>query len=80
MALHFISYGDRSTVKSEALMLEEIQVKCPYCGEHINSLVDCSAGDQTYYEDCRVCCQPIVFIIEFDIVQNVTVSIKRDDD
>lgn len=40
-------------------MLEEAPVTCPYCGEPITLLVDCSAGDQRYSEDCFVCCQPI---------------------
>lgn len=40
-------------------MLEETTVTCPYCDEPIILLVDCSAGDQRYTEDCFVCCQPI---------------------
>lgn len=41
-----------------ASLREEI-VDCPYCGEFIVLLVDESAGEQTYVEDCSVCCQPI---------------------
>ena len=41
-------------------MLEEQTVTCPHCGEPIVMVVDCSAGDQTYTEDCFVCCQPIL--------------------
>lgn len=40
-------------------MLEEACVCCPYCGEPITLLADCSAGNQSYIEDCSVCCQPI---------------------
>jgi transcription elongation factor Elf1 len=40
-------------------MLEETTVICPYCGEAITVLIDCSAGDTRYVEDCAVCCQPI---------------------
>ena len=32
---------------------------CPYCGEPLQLLVDPSAGDQSYIEDCAVCCRPI---------------------
>lgn len=32
---------------------------CPYCWETISMLLDLSAGDQTYVEDCEVCCNPI---------------------
>ncbi|MES1929734.1 hypothetical protein SADO_10769 [Salinisphaera dokdonensis CL-ES53] len=45
-------------------MLEETTVICPYCGEPITLLVDCSAGDQRYTEDCFVCCQPIEVVAE----------------
>lgn len=32
---------------------------CPYCWETITMLVDPSAREQTYVEDCEVCCRPI---------------------
>ena len=35
------------------------KVRCPYCAEQMHILLDMSAGDQTYIEDCRVCCQPM---------------------
>ena len=35
-------------------------ISCPYCGEQIDLLVDCSAGHQDYVEDCSVCCRPII--------------------
>ena len=38
----------------------EAVVTCPYCGEPISVLVDCSLEQQTYVEDCQVCCQPMV--------------------
>lgn len=34
-------------------------VQCPYCGEAVEVLIDESAGDQRYIEDCQVCCRPI---------------------
>lgn len=39
--------------------LQSCTVTCPYCGEHLDLLVDTSAGDQAYVEDCAVCCRPI---------------------
>ena len=42
-------------------MLEEFEILCPYCGSAFTTLVDCSAGDQTYIEDCQHCCAPINF-------------------
>jgi transcription elongation factor Elf1 len=39
--------------------LQFCSVDCPYCGESIEVSVDLSAGDQSYVEDCQVCCRPI---------------------
>jgi len=47
-------------------MLHEADVICPYCGEGFVTVVDCSAGDQEYIEDCEVCCSPIVFALTTD--------------
>ena len=35
-------------------MLESQAYSCPYCGEPAEALLDLSAGDQQYYEDCLV--------------------------
>ncbi len=32
---------------------------CPYCGEEISFVLDLSVTQQTYIEDCEVCCNPI---------------------
>jgi transcription elongation factor Elf1 len=32
---------------------------CPYCWQTISMVLDVSVGEQTYVEDCEVCCQPI---------------------
>ena len=44
-------------------MLEVIskKVSCPYCGEMFDALIDISAGNSRYTEDCYVCCRPIIF-------------------
>ncbi|MFP4227774.1 MAG: CPXCG motif-containing cysteine-rich protein [Salinivenus sp.] len=34
-------------------------VTCPYCWETISLSVDPSVREQTYIEDCQVCCRPI---------------------
>lgn len=33
--------------------------QCPYCWEEISFLLDTSVSNQTYVEDCEVCCNPI---------------------
>ena len=37
----------------------ERRVSCPFCAESMHILLDLSAGDQSYIEDCQVCCQPM---------------------
>ncbi|MBS3739195.1 CPXCG motif-containing cysteine-rich protein [Mesohalobacter halotolerans] len=33
--------------------------QCPYCWETISMLIDTSIRQQSYIEDCEVCCRPI---------------------
>ena len=40
-------------------LVEYVGIWCPYCGERFETAVDRSAGSQSYYEDCQVCCAPI---------------------
>lgn len=42
-------------------MVDTAQVQCPYCGEMIEVVIDCSVEHQDYVEDCQVCCCPINF-------------------
>ena len=44
--------------------IREQSIECPYCGELIIVIIDCSVLQQSYIEDCQVCCRPI----EFDVV------------
>ena len=39
-------------------MLEHF-FQCPYCWEEVSMLLDTSVTDQTYVEDCEICCNPI---------------------
>ncbi|ATD67813.1 CPXCG motif-containing cysteine-rich protein [Luteimonas chenhongjianii] len=34
-------------------------MRCPWCGERFETLVDASADAADYIEDCPVCCRPI---------------------
>lgn len=49
---------------------------CPYCGEYISMLLDVSATNQQYIEDCEVCCRPIEirFTAEENEVQSFNAS------
>ena len=32
---------------------------CPYCWQQISMILDVSVEEQSYIEDCEVCCRPI---------------------
>ncbi|MDX1920293.1 MAG: CPXCG motif-containing cysteine-rich protein [Candidatus Caenarcaniphilales bacterium] len=40
-------------------MQEEYFFTCPYCWQKISFLLDLSVPEQSYVEDCEVCCNPI---------------------
>lgn len=61
-------------------LLEPCSVYCPYCGEAIEILVDVSAGDQHYVEDCQVCCKPINLAITIDKDRYPQITARSDDE
>jgi len=46
-------------IENQMDLLKAVPIHCPYCGEVIELLVDCSVPRQEYVEDCDVCCKPI---------------------
>jgi hypothetical protein len=52
--------------RTPALSIHRETVTCPYCWQSIEITIDLSAGDQTYVEDCSVCCRPIVVSFQTD--------------
>ena len=61
--------------------MEEYDIDCPYCGESINILIDCSVSDQQYVEDCQVCCSPILISVSLDADSNIeTVSVRAENE
>jgi len=61
-------------------LLEERDIPCPWCGARFTVLLDLSAGDRSYIEDCQVCCEPIIFNLHIDEAGNVQLGLRRDDD
>jgi hypothetical protein len=57
--------------------MTECEIECPFCGESITLLVDTSIGEQTYIEDCSVCCRPIQILARCDEDQMIDVSVSR---
>ena len=60
-------------------MPELVALACPYCGEPIEIVVDESAGDATYVEDCPVCCRPMQVHVEVD-GEAVSVRLRTGDE
>jgi transcription elongation factor Elf1 len=64
----------------EATMNESItdkRIHCPFCAEPTSIVIDLSAGDQSYIEDCQVCCQPMQVTFETDQGELLTLSVDR---
>ena len=40
-------------------LLQGHDATCPHCWETINLTLDLSVPEQSYIEDCPVCCKPI---------------------
>ncbi|MBT8040156.1 MAG: CPXCG motif-containing cysteine-rich protein [Xanthomonadales bacterium] len=58
----------------------ETVVQCPYCGEPVTLLLDLSAGDQEYVEDCQVCCQPMLVAVSTDGAGDYRADARRESD
>ena len=50
---------DESDVDGVPQAVIEHRFTCPYCWEAITMLLDLTVAEQTYVEDCEVCCNPI---------------------
>ena len=60
--------------------VEAVGIGCPYCGETIELLVDCSVPAQSYIEDCEVCCRPIDIDVALDEDGTPSVAVSREED
>jgi len=60
--------------------LAEKEVGCPYCGESIDILVDCSVASQVYVEDCHVCCRPILLSIYVGEENEVNIEARQENE
>jgi len=59
-------------------MLEETIVECPYCGEPAALDVDTSVAEQSYYEDCPVCCKPMEVFVRSRPGEILSISVTAD--
>ncbi len=57
---------------------EFVAVRCPWCGERLETRVDVTAVEAAYVEDCEVCCRPIEFTVEHaDGLGVLAVQVRR---
>jgi transcription elongation factor Elf1 len=53
---------------------------CPHCWQKISMILDVSVEEQSYVEDCEVCCNPINIsytVEDFEIVDFWSESIEQ---
>ena len=60
--------------------LQEQSCQCPYCGELISLLLDCTQAGQTYIEDCPVCCQPMQVYLSTGSEDSIELMLGREND
>ncbi len=61
-------------------LLQEKRIGCPYCGELIGILIDLSAPEQEYVEDCSVCCQSMRLVVTVPADGEADVQVLTADD
>jgi len=55
----------------------EQPIRCPYCDEIMEIVIDLSAGDQSYVEDCEVCCQPMQVTFQTANLELLGLQVER---
>ncbi|MGD0962132.1 MAG: CPXCG motif-containing cysteine-rich protein [Methylomonas sp.] len=60
--------------------LQSATIQCPYCGEEIEVLIDCSIRSQEYVEDCSVCCRPIAISVESSHGEVLSIEGRTEDE
>ncbi len=61
-------------------VIETKNIECPYCGEVIEILLDCSVSHQSYIEDCQVCCRPININMSLDERGELSVIVTHENE
>ncbi len=61
-------------------LLDSQKLQCPYCGEPIEVVVDYTAVEEAWVEDCSVCCRPIELTAFEAASGEWTVTAKREDE
>jgi len=50
---------------------------CPHCWQQISMLIDNSISEQSFIEDCEVCCNPLELNVEFNDKELSSFDVKQ---
>ena len=60
-------------------MPEPVPSRCPYCGEEVEVAVDeVGASEESYVEDCPVCCRPMEVYVQCQPGRIISISVTAD--
>ncbi|WP_299129851.1 CPXCG motif-containing cysteine-rich protein [uncultured Winogradskyella sp.] len=57
--------------------MEEHFFQCPYCWEQISMLIDFSQPQQSYVEDCEICCNPMQVSVTVQAQQIIQFNVEN---
>lgn len=61
-------------------ILEDVTAPCPYCSQPITLLIDRSFIEQSYSQDCELCCSPMTVTVEIDNENNIKLTLLRENE
>ena len=62
------------------MYLLDAKIQCPYCWETLTVFIEPLESDQSYVEDCQVCCAPIAIRVHLHEGEVAELSAEREND
>jgi hypothetical protein len=59
-------------------LVVEAEITCPHCGEVFPLQIDTSQPEQSFIEDCTVCCRPMNLTVRCEPGEVVNISYGTD--
>ena len=53
-------------------------VECPYCNEQLEVAIDWSVTEQSYVEDCQICCRPMELTVTVSVCDDGSYETRVD--
>jgi hypothetical protein len=51
-------------------------IRCPFCGQSFELMIDATISSQQFTTDCEVCCRPFEVFVECDAGEVVSLNIS----